>query len=182
MSDAAVAQPWLIDRRIAHLLQVWRSARLAPGLMPSRAGIDPIRIGPDVLPYVALIDVTHGGTRFCFRLVGSKLAEHAGLDLTGRYIEDLNPNKDYADYINGICAMARDTRLPVYSETRYRAPSGRIGLTRRLSCPLASDGVTVDKLVACQVFETDQGHGDAPTYTYAASFHPVIAKALADSD
>ncbi|MEK9967679.1 MAG: PAS domain-containing protein [Ferrovibrio sp.] len=182
MSDAAVSRPWLVDRRIAHLLGVWRAARPAPGRLPSRAAIDPLQLGPDILPYAALVDATHGGTRFRFRLVGSRLAEHAGLDLSGSYIEDLNPNRDYVDYINGLYRLAIAERLPVYSETRYRAPSGRIGLTRRLTCPLGDDGVTVDKFVAVQVFETDDREGDVPTYTYAASFHPGIVTVVADAD
>lgn len=182
MSDAAIPRPWLQDRRIASLLRFWRAARPSPELMPGRAAIDPVRLGAELLPYAALIEATHGATRFRFRLVGSKLAEHAGLDLTGHYIEDINPNRDYAEYVNSLYRLARDTCLPVYSETRYRAPSGRVGLTRRLTCPLAADGRSVDMFVAAQVFETDSGDGDAPTYTYAASFHPGFLKAVGDDD
>jgi hypothetical protein len=186
MTDAAVIRPWLRDRRIAHLLALWRAARPAAdreaGRLPSRAAIDPLQLGSDTLPYVALIECTHGGERFRFRLVGSKLVEHAGLDLTGSYIDDLNPNRDYAEYINGLYRLARDSRRPVYSETRYRAPSGRVGLTRRLICPLADDGLTVDRFVGAQVFETDDREGDAPTYTFAASFLPGIARPLDDTD
>ena len=187
MNDAATSQPWLQDRRIARLLAIWRAARPkseqgAPDRLPSRDAIDPVQLGPEILPYMVLVDVTDGATRFRFRLVGSGLIEHAGLDLTGSYIDDLNPNKEYAEYINSLYRMARDTRLPNYSETRYRAASGRVGLTRRILCPLAGDGLTIDKFVGLQVFETDRGDGDAPTYTYAASFLPGIAKALADSD
>lgn len=182
MSDAAISQPWRQERRIAALLHYWRAVRPAPDRLPSRAAIDPVQLGPEILPYLALVDVTHGGTRFRFRLVGSGLVEHAGLDLSGRYIDDLNPNTDYVTYINGLYRTARDTRLPNYSETRYRAASGRVGLTRRILCPLASDGLTVDKFVGLQVFETDDRDGDAPTYTYAASFLPGMTVALADSD
>lgn len=182
MSDAAPSRPWSEDRRIAHLLAFWRAARPAPDRLPSRDAIDPVRLGPDVLPYMVLVDATDGATRFRFRLVGGGLVEHAGLDLSGSYIDDLNPNTEYAEYINGLYRQARDTRLPNYSETRYRAASGRVGLTRRLLCPLASDGLTVDKFVGLQVFETDRGDGDAPTYTYAASFLPGITRALADAD
>lgn len=180
MSDAAVSQPWLHDRRIAHLLDVWRMARLAPGLLPPRTAIDPVLLGADLLPYTALVDATHGGTRFRFRLVGGKLIEHAGLDLSGHYIDELNPNRDYADYINGLYLRTVAERLPVYSETRYRAPSGRSGLTRRLTCPLTTDGSTVNMFVAAQVFETDNGLGDAPTYTHAASFVPGLTAAIPD--
>jgi hypothetical protein len=182
MSGAATSQPWLQDRRVAHLLGFWRAARPAAGRLPARLAMDPVRLGADILPYLALVEVTHGGTRFRFRLVGSKLVEHAALDLSGSYIDDLNPNREYAEYINGLYRLGSDAGLPVYSETRYRADSGRVGLTRRLLCPLADDGLTVDRFVAVQVFETDRGEGDAPTYTYAARFLPGIAKALADAD
>ncbi len=182
MSDAAISQPWLQDRRIAHLLGLWRAARPAPNRLPGRAASDPLTLGAELLPYAALIEATDNATRFRFRLVGSRLAEHAGLDLTGHYIEDLNPNREYVEYVNGLYRQARDEGLPVYSETRYRAPSGRVGLTRRLTCPLAADGRNVDMFVAVQVFETDDRDGDAPTYTYAASFQPGILKALADAD
>jgi hypothetical protein len=182
MSDAVTQQPWLVDRRIAHLLRTWRLRRPAADRLPSRASIDPLDLGADLLPYIALVDVTHGGTRFRFRLVGSGLIAHAGLDLSGSYIDDLNPNRDYVEYINDLYRLARDNCLPVYSETRYRAASGRIGLTRRLLCPLADDGATIDRFVAAQVFETDQSSGDAPTYTHAASFMPGLARAVADAD
>ncbi len=182
MSDAATSRPWLQDRRIARLLTLWRAARPGPDLLPGRSACDPLTLGAELLPYAALIEATDNATRFRFRLVGSRLAEHAGLDLTGHYIEDLNPNRDYVDYVNHLYRLARDEKLPVYSETRYRAPSGRVGLTRRLTCPLAANGGRVDMFVAVQVFETDSGDGDAPTYTYAASFHPGSLKAVADSD
>lgn len=182
MSDAATVRPWLQDRRIARLLTLWRAARPAPDRLPARAAIDPVTLGAELLPYAALIEATHNAARFRFRLVGSKLAEHAGLDLTGHYIEDINPNREYADYVNSLYRLARDEGLPIYSETRYRAPSGRVGLTRRLTCPLAADGRRVDMFVAVQVFETDSGEGDAPTYTYAASFLPGILRPVADSD
>lgn len=187
MSDAATSRPWAEDRRIARLLEIWRAARPkseqgAPARLPGRAAADPLTLGAELLPYAALIDATDNATRFRFRLVGSRLAEHAGLDLTGHYIEDINPNQSYCEYVNSLYRQARDTGLPVYSETRYRAPSGRVGLTRRLTCPLAADGIRVDMFVAVQVFETDRGDGDAPTYTYAASFLPGILKPVADTD
>lgn len=178
--NTAVGQPWLSDRRIARLLELWRRGRPGPGILPSRQDLDPLILGPDLLPYVALVDVTHDGTRFRFRLVGTKLIAHAGLDLTGHYIDELNPNRDYADYINGLYRQSMTTYLPVYSETRYRAPSDRVGLTRRLTCPLASDGGMIDMFIAVQTFQTDSGPGDPPTYTYAASFMPGVSAIVAD--
>lgn len=166
------AQPWHADHRLSHLLEVWQ--RQCPGQdrLPPRTAIDPIALGPELLPYVALIEAVDGGARFRFRLVGSQLAENAGLDLTGRYVDEVNPNKNYAAYIADLYAQSMQAKRPVYSETRYRSGSGRIGLTRRLICPLSGDGGEAEMFVAAQVFEADNRLGDAPTYTFAEGFEP----------
>lgn len=170
----AAAQPWTADRRVLRLLDYWRTRQPAAGRLPARADIDPVALGPDLLPYMALVDVIDAGgdKAFRFRLVGTMLAEQAGLDLTGHRIDELNPNRSYAAYINGLYQQSLASRRPVYSETGYRALSGRRGLTRRLICPLAADGLVPDMFVAIQVFETDTAFGDAPTYTHAKDFIP----------
>lgn len=168
----ATTQPWHADRRLSHLLEVWQQQYPGPGRLPPRLAIDPIALGPELLPYVALIEAVDGGRRFRFRLVGSRLAQNAGLDLTGRHVDEVNPNRSYAAYIAELYTQSMSARRPVYSETRYRSGSGRIGLTRRLICPLSSDGEQIDMFVAAQVFEADNGLGDTPTYTFAEGFEP----------
>ncbi|WP_298727714.1 PAS domain-containing protein [uncultured Ferrovibrio sp.] len=180
MSDAA-AQPWQDDRRIADFLNYWRSKRPAAGRLPPKPAIDPVELGAGMLPILALIEPIDGGARFRYRLSGTRMNADAGLDLTGRYVDELNPNRDYARYLTGLYRMTMQHRLPVYSETRYRARSGRMGTTRRLLCPLAKDGVSVDTIVCAQVLEPDdQRFIEAPTLTYAASFEPVCVFVIAD--
>lgn len=162
-------QPWLTDPRLARLLDYWQSRAPAPGRLPARSAIDPIELGPELLPHVALVQPEADG-RLRFRLVGTQLNREAGADLTGRYIGELNPNRAYADYIAGLYMLAAETRRPVYSETSYSSSSGRQGLTRRLMCPLAADGHMVDMFIAIQVFTAGDGLGDPPTYTFASGF------------
>lgn len=168
----AAAQPWLADRRLGHLLDVWQAQCPGPDRLPARMAIDPIALGPDLLPYVALIEAVDRGARFRFRLVGSQLAENAGLDLTGHYVDEVNPNQTYAAYIADLYSRTMRARRPVYSETRYRSASGRAGLTRRLICPLAADGQNIDTFVAAQIFEADNRLGEVPTYTFADGYMP----------
>lgn len=175
MGDAP-AEPWLADRRLARLLAYWQHKRPAPDRLPRRADIDPLELGRELLPYVALIEVADGGARFRFRLVGTRLSADAGLDLTGRFIDEVNPSRDYADYIGGLYRLTLRERRPTYSETRYLAESGRTGYTRRLLCPLAADGQTVDMFVGAQVMETDEERFVDPlTMTFAARFEPLCA-------
>src|SRR3546814_4429619 len=84
----AADRPWTADRRILRLLQYWRDGRPGPGLLPGRQAIDPIVLGPDLLPLMALVEPIDDGRRFRFRLVGTELARNAGLDLTGRYVDE----------------------------------------------------------------------------------------------
>lgn len=168
----AADQPWTADRRILRLLQYWRDGRPGPGLLPGRDAIDPVTLGPDLLPLMALVEPVDDGRRFRFRLVGTELARNAGLDLTGRHVDEVNPNKAYAAYISDLYSQCALMRGPLYSETRYRAPGGRTGLTRRLICPLAADGRRIDMFIAVQTFELDAEAGPAPTYTFAEDFRP----------
>jgi hypothetical protein len=162
---------------LKRLLAYWDSKR-GTKEMPARADIDPATIGKDLLPWIALTEVIDGGARFRFRLCGTGLAGIAGLDLTGRYIDELNPNPAYAEYIIELYRLVVARRRPVYSETGYVAtttsPRRR---TSRLLCPLSDDGATVTMCIAGQV-SAEIGAGIYPTLTYADAFHPGMTEVL----
>jgi len=165
------------DSRLKRLLAYWEDKRSAKE-MPTRADIDPTTIGKDLLPWIALTEVIDGGTRFRFRLCGTGLADIAGLDLTGRYIDELNPNQAYADYIVGLYRLVVERRRPVYSQTAYVATStSPRRRTERRICPLRDDAGAVALCIAGQV-STDIGVGIYPTLTYADAFHPGATEVL----
>lgn len=165
------------DSRLKRLFAYWNSLR-RDREMPARADIDPTAMGADLLPWIALTEVVDGGARFRFRLCGTGLAGIAGLDLTGHYIDELNPNAAYAAYIIGLYRLAIERRRPVYSETAYvvttTSPKRR---TERLICPLSEDGMTVTMCIAGQV-SAEIGAGIYPTLTYADAFHPGRTEVL----
>jgi hypothetical protein len=165
------------DPRLKRLLTYWDSKR-GTNEMPTRADIDPATIGKDLLPWIALTEVIDGGARFRFRLCGTGLAGIAGLDLTGRYIDELNPNQAYADYITGLYRLAVERRRPVFSETAYVATStSPRRRTQRLICPLSDSAGNVAMCVAGQV-SAELGAGIYPTLTYADAFHPGTTEVL----
>jgi hypothetical protein len=106
------------------------------------------------------------------------LAVIAGIDLTGHYIDELNPNPAYADYIASLYRLAVAQRRPVHSETAYIAsttsPQRR---TERLICPLSDDRTNVTMCIAGQV-SAELGAGIYPTLTYADAFHPGSTEVL----
>jgi hypothetical protein len=164
------------DPRLKSLLGYWNEKRAARP-MPARSDIDPTTIGKDVLPWIALTEVIDGGARFRFRLCGTGLATIAGLDLTGRFIDELNPNVAYAEYVMTLYRLAVARRRPVYSETSYVASAIKPRSTARLICPLSDDGVTVNMCIAGQV-STEIGAGIHSSLTYADAFQPGRVEVL----
>ena len=141
------------DPIIQGLLAFWEHAR-GDRPMPTRADIDPVRLGPKLLPYILLVDAVDHGKRFRYRLCGSANQEAAGVDLTGRHVDELNPNADYIRYMTELYRRAMDAARPTYSESRYMPLNGAaIRRTRRLVCPIGDDGAIVERFVSAQTFQ-----------------------------
>jgi len=171
MLDAA--DRWQDDPILLALFRYWRRKR-GERAMLSRADIDPTEIDPQVLPHIVITEVVEssGLRRFRFRLSGTAMKDSVGLDLTGRFVDEFNPNRRYAAYIEGLYGTAIETRRPVFSSSmavESRLYASRT--TRRLMCPLSHDGARVDMFLTGQTFQAI-GDGPAPTSTYAEDFQP----------
>jgi hypothetical protein len=164
-------KPWSRDPVLSRALRYWH-AKCAAGRLPARADIDPLDLDPALLPHIVLTEVveTGGRRRFRFRLSGTAVSAAAGLELTGQFIDALNPNKEYAAYIEGLYTLAIETRRPVYSESlALAARDSATRSTRRITCPLSSDGQVVDMCLGFQTFVDTVGI-EPPSLTYAKSF------------
>jgi len=144
---------------IKNLYEYWCS--IAPtSRLPGRQHFDPLDV-PVLLPRLLLIDVHREPLRFQHRLVGSKIEEFAGENLTGRR---------YADRLAGSNLRRVENYLKRVVELKQ--PSWRRGkpLIRwekeyveleRLYLPLARDGKTVDMILAISV-HSRQPMGEKP--------------------
>ena len=61
--------------------------------MPDQTDVDPTQIPRHVLPFINLTDVRPDG-RFKSRLAGTKVVALSGLDITGRYIDEIPGTED----------------------------------------------------------------------------------------
>lgn len=165
---------------VRRLLCLWRAQRdRRGGRLPRRQDFDPLELGPKLLPYVSIVE--RDGERLRFRLCGTGLAKAAGLDLTGAYVDALNPNKDYARYITGLYEQAMSRRLPLLSESVFIGSIAVArGSTQRLICPLAYDGETADHFISAQIFERSRDSLGDLTMTYAAGFLPGETSVIED--
>ncbi|HVO14318.1 MAG TPA: PAS domain-containing protein [Alphaproteobacteria bacterium] len=142
------------DPRLRRFYEYWLS-KCRPGRLPARADIDPVEI-PDLLPWIMLIDPVPdaAGIRFRFRLVGTGLVARAGRDATGRYYDEMLSKRDVARFAaiyNDVIRTGRPHHF--HADLDINRMEGREHIRyERLLCPLASDGVTVDMLVAIVAF------------------------------
>lgn len=152
LSDAA--ETW--HPKALRFYEYWRAICPAGGL-PSRACFDPTAI-PDLLPGIWLLDVHRAPLRFRYRLVGTRIVQAIGREVTGQWLDEAHP---------------RVVRDPAYLG-RYRAvvetgvPSHRRGQIRlwqhddyreieNVVVPLAADGQAVDILAVLTVLHALDG-------------------------
>jgi hypothetical protein len=146
--------------KLQRMYRYWQKARPAPDLLPGRQHIDPLDI-PDLLPGIWLLDVLREPIRLRYRLVGTRIVEAIGREVTGQWLEEAHPHV---------------LTIPGYAE-RYRTvvtsgvPSHRRGQAitwqhedyreiENVLFPLAADGKTVDVLMVLTVIYWLDGSTD----------------------
>lgn len=136
--------------------------------VPDRRDIDPVDIGPGLLPNVALVDVVDGGARFRNRLVGTAIVERWGFETTGRFLDEIMSEGSYRDFIHELYRDACRCRAPVYSASLFRWDVGTHMVTRRLYLPLTHGGDDVAMILVGQTFFG--GAGTATVKAFRAVF------------
>lgn len=148
------------DERLQGLARYWFD-RCADGQVPARAAIDPLEF-PTLLPNILLLDrvATPGGDRFRFRLVGTRVVEIAGQELTGRFLDEALPSS-YAEFVALTHLLALERQRPVYASSLYHDKGNFVnGLTYRLVMPLRREGDRPDTIMVCQFWQrrSDSGY------------------------
>jgi hypothetical protein len=110
--------------------------------MPSRRDIDPIEMGPKLLPHLMLCEVADRGQRIRFRLVGTLLVKRLGYDPTGKWLADL-PKSDYLDFLARIVRQSYAEAAPIFADSTFRwGAKGRLD-AHHLLLPLTTGGSEV---------------------------------------
>jgi hypothetical protein len=120
------------------LLRYWQTKCFGQA-MPARRDIDPVEMGPALLPHLLLGDLLDRGTRVRFRLVGTTAVKRLGFDPTGKYLEP-GVKGGYFDLLASLHRLVYCERAPLYSESEFAWGSRRQLVARHLLLPLAQDG------------------------------------------
>ena len=107
--------------------------------LPARHDIDPVEMGPRLLPHLLLCDLFDRGARVRFRLVGTHVVTRFGFDPTGQHLEEM-PDGGYFAHLAALYHLSCRERAPVSSESRFRWGVNRRLSVRHLILPLATGG------------------------------------------
>jgi hypothetical protein len=128
----------VIDHPIlSPLLHYWQEKR-GPRALPARRDIDPLEMGPALLPHLLLGDLLDRGTRVRFRLVGTVVVKRFGFDPTGKYLGE--QKSAWFEMIGALNRLAYAERAPVYAESRLAWSNTRRIDIQQLVLPLTQDG------------------------------------------
>jgi hypothetical protein len=133
MSGTTIDQPVLLA-----LLRYWNKKRGAAAL-PARPDIDPLEMGPPLLPSLMLADLLDRGTRVRFRLVGTAVTKRLGFDPTGKYLED-TVKGGFGEQFAALSRLVYADRAPLYSEIVLHWGGHRRLEIEQLLLPLSQGG------------------------------------------
>ncbi|HEX6980222.1 MAG TPA: PAS domain-containing protein [Alphaproteobacteria bacterium] len=130
--------------RLRELYDYWHRVRGARDV-PLRSDIDPLDMR-GVLGHVVLFDVERDPIRFRYRLVGTELARVRGVDLTGRYIDEVSIFSAHDAIIRFYTRVVTEPCIGLQRgpDTLFDA---RVGCMFRLSLPMSSDGRAIDMIL-----------------------------------
>jgi hypothetical protein len=139
----------LLDRHpeLGFLQRFWDDRRCGAGLPPSET-IEPMELAP-ALGYVMLLQPVDGGQDYLYRVYGTAIAEHSGLEMTGKRVRDV-PAPLVALYFLATYRAVSAARRPLYA---HHATHHDIQVAQwdRLILPFVNPAGQVDRLLVGNV-------------------------------
>ena len=138
------------EPKLLSLFEYWNRKR-AGEAMPDRGNIDPVEIGPELLPNVLLYEDVQPGARTKYRMVGTEIARQFDRDPTGKFLDEILSGS-YLDYIVSLIHDVYLHSAVVYSESAFRWNEGGFQRTRRILLPLSWRGESPGLVLSGQIF------------------------------
>lgn len=140
--------------KIRRLYDYWLAIHPPAGL-PGRQHFDPQQV-PLLLAGLRLVEVQHQPFRLRYRLIGSRVDRVIGHNFTGRWVDEVHAGDP------NFPVLLEDYRATMAGPTWRRGPprvhhDDKCSFLEVLRLPLASDGHTVDMILALTLFFDSRG-------------------------
>ena len=139
--------------RARRMHQYWLDKKGARA-MPARSDIDPSEI-KDLLPNVILTRLEYEPFRVLYKLIGTRAVENAGIDYSGRYLDQIDFVSEFGTDWPAIYRGIADDKVPLYGLCQIRFTDGVIKPYVCAMFPLSNDGERVDQVLAIEDLELD---------------------------
>ncbi|HYD99284.1 MAG TPA: PAS domain-containing protein [Alphaproteobacteria bacterium] len=140
--------------KIRALNDYWTRIR-GDRLAPPRAAFDPVDV-PLLLPYLKIVEFEPAPFRVRYRLVGTKVADLAGIDFTGRYLDEMSFGQD-GDF-TACYHLAFSRKVPVFHRPVWRKDEWADLVYELGIFPFSEDGVSVDRAVSIDCYDYLERH------------------------
>ncbi|WP_395022276.1 arsenic resistance N-acetyltransferase ArsN2 [Dongia sp.] len=169
----------LSSSKIAGLTRYWEAKR-GRRPMPLWSDIDPAEIKP-LLPHLLVTRYERNPFRARFVLVGTWLAQYAGGDFTGRYLDELDFSSELdTDWPSFHLQFIKDAR-PTFGVCRFLTESGLEREYESAMFPIAGeDGITVERALGIEDFPV--GADTVPDERIIAPAPRVLAPGTAPAE
>ena len=139
--------------RARRMHQYWLDKK-GPRAMPARSDIEPVEI-KDLLPNVILSRIEYEPFRVLYKLIGTRAVENAGIDYSGRYLDQIDFVSEFGTDWPAIYRAIATDKVPIYGLCQIRFTDGVIKPYVCAMFPLSSDGERVDQVLAIEDLELD---------------------------
>ena len=115
---------------------------------PDREALDPSELR-SLLPNLLIAEAEHNPFRVRYRLIGTKVVEVTGLDITGRYLDELlsaEPDQPWISHYRTVY----DTQRPLLGSTIVPTSAGSMFTYEFGIFPLRNGGERVEQFIAVE--------------------------------
>lgn len=142
--------------KLQRFYRYWQEIHPPHGL-PGRRHLDPLAIA-DLLPGIWLLDIQPDPFRLRYRLVGTRVVDAIGREVTGQWVDEAHPHLTadpaFFERYRGVAEMGMPSRrrgkVKAWTPDDYRE-------IENLAVPLASDGRMVDVIAVLTIFHYPDG-------------------------
>jgi len=133
--------------QIVRVLEIWQSAASA-NPFPAAGSLGPNEL-KSVLPDVHIYTVAADPPRYRVRLIGTRMTEHIGRNLSGKSVDDI-PLDTLRHVISGLLGAVETGRtwLHLMAPRAIALPNGDHKALESIWLPCAKDGTTIDRVIA----------------------------------
>ena len=146
----AMKNPTEADLPSVQLRAAYRFWRQLPQIegVADAVKVDPEQVRP-ALGYLILVDIDGHDDVFRYALYGSRIAEVAGFDMTGKEVWDIDTTSAVKCFFVASYIAARHLRCPIYT-VHEAPPMITVSHWHRLILPMGPKGV-VQRFLICNV-------------------------------